>query len=69
MKYRQRIYNTETQKALMWDRWQRGESLDLTPINSAMRCVRISIKLFIGRITYETQDIYRRANYWNFEAA
>ncbi len=27
MKYRQRIYYTEEQKALMWDRWQRGESL------------------------------------------
>ena len=27
MKYRQRIYYTETQKALMWDRWQKGESL------------------------------------------
>ena len=27
MKYRQRIYYTEEQKALMWDRWQKGESL------------------------------------------
>ena len=27
MKYRQRIYYTETDKALMWDRWQKGESL------------------------------------------
>ena len=27
MKYRPRIYYTEEQKALMWDRWQRGESL------------------------------------------
>jgi IS30 family transposase len=27
MKHRQRIYYTETDKALMWDRWQKGESL------------------------------------------
>jgi IS30 family transposase len=28
MKYRPRIYYTEAQKALMWDRWQKGESLE-----------------------------------------
>ena len=28
MKYRARIYYTETDKALMWDRWQKGESLN-----------------------------------------
>ena len=27
MKYRARIYYSEEQKALMWDRWQKGESL------------------------------------------
>ncbi len=27
MKQRARIYYTETDKALMWDRWQKGESL------------------------------------------
>jgi transposase, IS30 family len=27
MKQQRRIYYTETQKALMWDRWQKGESL------------------------------------------
>ena len=27
MKRRPRIYYTETDKALMWDRWQKGESL------------------------------------------
>ena len=27
MKQRPRIYYTESQKALMWDRWQKGESL------------------------------------------
>ena len=27
MKYRTRIYYTEDQKVLMWDRWQKGESL------------------------------------------
>jgi hypothetical protein len=28
MKQRPRIYYTEEQKALMWDRWQQGESLN-----------------------------------------
>jgi hypothetical protein len=27
MKYRTRIQYTETDKALMWDRWRQGESL------------------------------------------
>ena len=27
MKQRPRIYYTETDKALMWDRWQKGDSL------------------------------------------
>jgi len=27
MKQRPRIHYTESQRALMWDRWQRGESL------------------------------------------
>ena len=27
MKYRKRIYYTESQKALMWERWQKGDSL------------------------------------------
>ncbi len=27
MKYRPRIYYTETDKALIWDRWQKGDSL------------------------------------------
>lgn len=27
MKYRTRIYYSESQKALMWERWKKGESL------------------------------------------
>jgi hypothetical protein len=27
MKYRKRTYYTEEQKALMWDRWQEGDSI------------------------------------------
>ena len=27
MKQRRRIYYTESQKAIMWDRWQKGDSL------------------------------------------
>jgi len=30
VKQRPRIYYTEEQKALMWDRWQKGESLGST---------------------------------------
>jgi IS30 family transposase len=29
MKQRPRIYYTESQKALMWERWRKGESLQL----------------------------------------
>ena len=28
MKQRPRIYYTDAQKALMWDRWQKGDSLE-----------------------------------------
>jgi hypothetical protein len=28
MKYRTRIHYTETDKALMWQRWRQGESLN-----------------------------------------
>lgn len=31
MKQRPRIYYTDTQKALMWDRWQKRESLQQIP--------------------------------------
>jgi hypothetical protein len=31
MKRRKRICYTDIQKALMWDRWQQGESLQLDP--------------------------------------
>ena len=27
MRYRQRIYYSDAQKALMWDRWQKGNSM------------------------------------------
>lgn len=27
MKYRTRIYYSESQKSLMWDRWQKGDTL------------------------------------------
>ena len=27
MKYRTRIYYTEKQKSVMWERWQKGDSL------------------------------------------
>jgi len=33
MKQRPRIYYTEADKSLMWDRWQKGESLKPTPFS------------------------------------
>jgi hypothetical protein len=33
MKYRTRIQYTETDKALMWERWRRGESLKATALS------------------------------------
>lgn len=30
MKYRTRTFYTATQKALMWERWREGDTLDLT---------------------------------------
>ena len=41
MKYKTRLYYSEEQKSLMWDRWQKGESLhpiarlfNITPLSS-----------------------------------
>ena len=47
MKYPKRIYYTEADKALMWDRWQRGESLH-------------SIALHFGRSHSSIQGILSR---------
>ena len=37
MKYRPRIYYTEEQKALMWDRWQNGVEQPLPTAGSTDR--------------------------------
>ena len=34
MKYRTRIYYTETDKALMWDRWSRNSSHSIQKIQT-----------------------------------
>ncbi|RDJ97646.1 hypothetical protein DLM46_36755 [Paraburkholderia lacunae] len=34
MKQRRRIYYSETQKALMWERWQKGDPHDIPPSNT-----------------------------------
>ena len=47
MKYPTRIYYTETDKALMWDRWQKGESLN-------------SIARHFGRSHSSIQGIFAR---------
>jgi len=41
-KYRQRIYYTEADKALMWDRWQKGESLHTIAIGNPSATSRIT---------------------------
>ena len=48
MKYPTRIYYTETDKAMMWDRWQKGESLN-------------SIARHFGRSHSSIQGILARA--------
>ena len=48
MKYPTRIYYTETDKAMMWDRWQKGESLN-------------AIARHFGRSHSSIQDILARA--------
>jgi len=47
MKQRRRIYYTEADKSLMWDRWQKGESLN-------------SIARHFGRSHASIQDILAR---------
>ena len=43
MKFRTRIYYTETDKAVMWDRWQKGESLNSIARQVAVDIRRVSI--------------------------
>jgi hypothetical protein len=58
MKYRPRIYYTETDKALMWDRWQKGESLQsiaqlvdqLTTTSNIAKRPFASGQLILGRM-------------------
>ena len=47
MKYRTRRYFTESDKALMWDRWQKGESLH--SIASHFGCSHGSIAGILAR--------------------
>ncbi len=42
MKYRPRIHYTETDKALMWDRWHKGESF-------AVDCAVVWPQSLVGR--------------------
>jgi hypothetical protein len=49
MKYRKRIYYTEADKALMWDRWQKGDSLHaiaFVQLNKSNNGVRLSGRLW-----------------------
>ena len=46
MKQQPRIYYTETDKSLMWDRWQKGESLN----SIGCRCVIVRARQRVGPI-------------------
>ena len=52
MKQRPRIYYTESQKALMWERWQKGESLQ--QIAQLFDRNHSSIQRYSGRDRWDT---------------
>jgi hypothetical protein len=64
MKYRTRIHYTATDKALMWDRWQKGDSLQTIAQlfgcnhSSVARIFFISggIRPFGGRVNYRAAE-------------
>jgi len=55
MKQRPRIYCTETEEALMWDRWQKGESLTWD-LGKRWRTINASVWIPITRCTSVTQE-------------
>ncbi len=62
MKQRRRIYYTETDKALMWDRWEEGESLN----SIGRRCDKISYPLPLNtnlRGNSYVERVFDLANY------
>jgi hypothetical protein len=56
MNYRARIYYSETDEALMWDRWQNSESLDYeTPAERFNQCVTTTmISICLGLREHKT---------------
>jgi hypothetical protein len=50
-KYRQRIHYTETDKALMWDRWRIGDSFSERPCNSTNSRQGILFKIIKNSFT------------------
>ncbi|PTQ98478.1 hypothetical protein C8K18_10760 [Paraburkholderia sp. GV068] len=47
MKYRTRIYYSESQKALMWEQWRKGELIPL--IGYAIKIGRIRLHFLLPR--------------------
>lgn len=41
MKYRTRTNYSESQKALMWERWQKGDSLQQIALQGIVRCIGV----------------------------
>ena len=51
MNYRPRIYYTQAQNALMWDRWHKGDSLE------TIACVFEQGHSYVQRILQDSGDI------------
>ena len=74
MKHRPRVYYTETDKALMWDRWQKGDSHAIDGLSdtnenasesdddySGVRGVIIGL-YFGPKIATENNNVFERTN-------
>jgi len=51
MKYRRRIYYSTEQRAEIWDRWQRGESMRSTLSKSAIEILALGFPSLVCRNT------------------
>lgn len=55
MKYRTRTFYSETQKAMMWDRWRQGESLHVL-----LSCLTATITPFEGFFRRQAGYVHRK---------
>ena len=64
MEYRPRIYYTEAQKALMWERWQKGEEISRSvAAGHAMRSIALSLGRAPSTISREIRRNGGRRSY------